>query len=432
MRFLDTDSLRFEKFYSLPPADFKFAVLSHTRSTPSDEVTCRGTSWLGQHAAGDHQIKRACERAQRFNIRYLWVDTICIDQDSTADVVEAVVSSFDLVWNAALCMVHLPDLSPVGTSEGPPPDLEKSLSGCQWFTRGWTLQDLVAAQRVEFFDRDFNLRGTKESTSPRSWLEMLSRVSGVDTHVLAKRDQLHEVSLGRRLSWAAGRHTTRPEDIAYALLGICGVGGRMTPRYGEGLRSAFFRLQKKILECTNDLSILAWKREQQTSDDHDHEGQQPSTQAHSGVLAHSPADFRHFASHPAWMFPFESDCELQFNNRGLRVSQALLSGRPQRGDGREFVFLLNQTAGMDNVGISVREVKPGLFVRADPHGITCLPPAAQESALARIDLCLEPTLRKESCRMLQLQKGKHVPAWIAGVSQYSTSPASRSSFVSEF
>ncbi|KAK3898852.1 hypothetical protein C8A05DRAFT_18627 [Staphylotrichum tortipilum] len=213
-------------------------------------------------------IKRACQRAQSYNMRYLWIDAICVDHNSCSEVTESVLSSFDRLWNAALCMVYLFDLSPVeGSGHGSSLDLEQSLSRCGWFARCWTVQELVAAQDISFFDRDFNLRLTKSPKSPRAVLEMLGRVSGVDVDVLAERESLTEFSMGRRLSWAVGRHTARPEDMAYSLQGICGVAGQLPPCYGEGGRRAFVRLQKEILMSTADLSIMAWRRERTNDND---------------------------------------------------------------------------------------------------------------------------------------------------------------------
>lgn len=32
---------------------------------------------------------------------------------------------------------------------------------CRWFTRGWTLQELLAPRHVEFYDGNWVFRGTK-------------------------------------------------------------------------------------------------------------------------------------------------------------------------------------------------------------------------------------------------------------------------------
>lgn len=61
--------------------------------------------------------------------------------------------------------------------------------------------------------------------------------------------------MAQKLSWASERVTTRVEDIAYSLLGLCDVN--MPLMYGEG-NNAFLRLQEEIIKQSDDESILAW------------------------------------------------------------------------------------------------------------------------------------------------------------------------------
>lgn len=69
-------------------------------------------------------------------------------------------------------------------------------------------------------------------------------------------DMLAMYPAARKLSWAAGRQTTRIEDRAYSLVGLFGVN--MPLLYGEGHKE-FKRLQEEILDMGTDLSILAWE-----------------------------------------------------------------------------------------------------------------------------------------------------------------------------
>ncbi|KAK3381243.1 hypothetical protein B0H63DRAFT_198164 [Podospora didyma] len=416
MKFLDTASL--ELISLVDHLSTAYAVLSYTWSHPSDELTHHdvgllpsATDWPGRHKAAYRRIVQACRRAQAHNIRYLWVDSLCVDQSSTADVVESVIASFRLVWDAALCIAYLPDLEPKSSNEGVFPDLglENALSACRWFTRAWTLQELVAPPLVEFFDGDWNLRAVKKSTSPRPWLDMLSRVSGVDAPVLADRNALFQMSLGRRLSWASRRQTSRPEDAAYSLIGMCGVVGRLTPRYGEGSRSAFHRLQEKILKTTTDLSILAWKR--QDSQDNGMGKQQ----ALSGILADSASDFGHFASEPNLGAPFTSDSDLTFTNRGLCIrARICINSRPSS-RGRDIVLVLETPkSGADgflHIGISLKEIEPGLFVRSNPHDILYLQLQGVDVMLERI--CVRCDLiNMEAQRIYADATKSFVSAWM--------------------
>ncbi|KAK3314485.1 hypothetical protein B0H66DRAFT_563026 [Apodospora peruviana] len=390
MKFLDTTTLNLVSFADGPPSEY--ILFSYATDQPSEELLTHhhvnhlSSSHGGEKDRPSHHhtelsgpLLQACQQARARNVGYLWVFPLCVDQSSSADLSESVTASFRLLWNASVCIVHLSDIPlPDGDSNTNCTDdvvaLEKDLSPSRWFTRSWTLQDLVASRCVEFYDRDWNLRGVKSSASPRPYLEMLSRVSGVDADVLGDRNVLWDISLGRRLSWAAHRRSSRPEDDAYALMGICGVGGRLTPRYGEGSRHAFHRLQEKILKTTSDMSILAWTRQQRTeisSSDED-DGRQQQQPPFSGILADSPADFSHFASNPAWTVPFKSDCELVFNNRGLCVQGLVfvVVANHSSETRREVAFVLKDSPlNPARVAILLKEIEPGLFVRSNPEAL---------------------------------------------------------------
>jgi hypothetical protein len=123
----------------------------------------------------------------------------------------------------------------------------------RWFTRGWTLQELVAPNRVRSYSQQWLCWGEKQEL-----LEPLSRITQIDEAVISNRESLPLTSVARRMSWAAGRTTTRVEDRAYSLLGIFDVN--LPLLYGEG-RKAFQRLQEEIIRTASrvDHSILAWK-----------------------------------------------------------------------------------------------------------------------------------------------------------------------------
>ena len=139
------------------------------------------------------------------------------------------------------------------------------LQACRWFTRGWTLQELLAPQDVEFYDQDWLSIGTKKTM----W-SLLSRITGIQPRHLWK---FREASFAQKLSWVANRQTTRAEDRAYSLLGLFNVN--MPLLYGEG-EKAFKRLQHEILQSTDDESIFAWTDDRVWT---------------SGLLAESPANF---------------------------------------------------------------------------------------------------------------------------------------------
>jgi hypothetical protein len=387
MKLLDTLSLALKEVVECP----EYAVLSSTCSSIFDDQNppkatsgpsaSEGRNGQRNAATISRSILQGCREAQTRNVSHLWTNSLCVDHSSSAEIAESVTASFNRIWSATICIVYLEDLAapettdaipaPVVDAETPPPGLEEELSRCRWFRGIWELQDLAASRHIAFFDQNWNLRCVKSSTTPYLWLDMLARVSGVEAAVLADRDKLFDISLGRRLSWASGRFAIRPEDAAYALAGICGIGGHMAPRYGEGGPAAFRRLQIKILKTTTDLSILAW---QGICGDENRGTNRKFglEQVFSGILADSPDEFRHFASNPAAASPFQSQCEITFNNRGMSIRGPLVAHDKTQPSGNVVLVLNWSTSSLENsilIGIKLQEVEPGLFLRKSPWNL---------------------------------------------------------------
>ncbi|KAK7993238.1 hypothetical protein PG989_006619 [Apiospora arundinis] len=249
MRLINVYTMQLETFpgQELPT---KYAILSHTWAKDEeevrfDEIGTRDLAW--QKKSGGGKIKTFCELTKRLDIKYAWVDTCCIDTSSNAEVNETINAMFRLYHDATVCFVHLQGASKMEAS-----DMTDLLSRSRWFTRGWTLQELIAPPKVWFYDQNWRIIGEKSSDL---LLSSLSRITRIYRDVLQDGSRVSKVSIGTRLSWAAGRQTSRIEDIAYSLLGICGV--TMPIFYGEGI-SAFHRLLREIIRSSNDTSILAW------------------------------------------------------------------------------------------------------------------------------------------------------------------------------
>jgi hypothetical protein len=115
---------------------------------------------------------------------------------------------------------------------------ESAFRDSEWFTRGWTLQELLVPRAVEFFSRQGKRLGDKEILG-----RQIQEVTGIPISAL-EGAPLSQFSIEERLSWAENRQTTRPEDKAYSLLGIFGI--YLLLIYGEGREHAFKRLQKEI------------------------------------------------------------------------------------------------------------------------------------------------------------------------------------------
>jgi hypothetical protein len=195
--------------------------------------------------AGFRKIQNCCTQAIKVRYEYVWIDTCCIDKKNNAEVSEAINSMYRWYEEAGICYAYLHD---VNDAEKPDSQFAES----KWFTRGWTLQELVAPRHVVFFGDNgawFKI-GTKMELR-----EAIKRITKIDTRVLECNKYVFKASIAQRMSWASGRETTRPEDMAYCLLGIFKVN--MPLLYGEA-ENAFFRLQLELLNVSNDHTIFAW------------------------------------------------------------------------------------------------------------------------------------------------------------------------------
>ncbi|KAN0099006.1 Heterokaryon incompatibility protein (HET) domain containing protein [Hyaloscypha variabilis] len=243
MWLIDTKTLKLK--YVTNPEDERYAILSHTWG--SDEVTFEDMKnpAVAQGKLGYQKILKTCERAEARGLFYAWVDTCCIDKSSSAELSESINSMFRWYSLSTLCFAWLEDWKPQAGS-----GLE-SMGRSRWFTRGWTLQELIAPKRVEFLDHDWTFRGDRATLAGT-----ICEVTRIDSGVINGSRSLSEISVGRRMSWAASRETTRVEDRAYSLMGLFEIN--MPLLYGEG-QKAFLRLQEEIANSCSALSLFAWE-----------------------------------------------------------------------------------------------------------------------------------------------------------------------------
>ncbi|RYN25492.1 hypothetical protein AA0115_g7519 [Alternaria tenuissima] len=235
---------------SIPP----YAILSHTWSENNeDEVSYDDLrNETGREKGGYAKLKFCAEQATKDGLEHFWVDTCCIDKSSSAELSEAITSMFRWYKNSATCYVYLADVTTKkrrGSRESPDHETPNvtwvsAFRNSRWFTRGWTLQELLAPRIVLFFSRDGKLLGDKFSLE-----QDIHDVTRIPIPAL-RGAPLHSFSVDDRMSWAATRITKKEEDGAYSLLGIFGVS--MAPIYGEQQAAAFRRLRKEIREITQD------------------------------------------------------------------------------------------------------------------------------------------------------------------------------------
>jgi len=232
--------LHFDKFGRLTWSVFSsdippYAILSHTWDV--DEFNFENlVNRTGESKAGYRKILFCGEQAARDHLQYFWVDTCCIDKWNPDELSNAINSMFRWYQNAAKCYVFLSDV-PISTVVN---EWEVSFRKSRWFTRGWTLQELIAPASVEFFSSQLQRLGDKQSLE-----QQIHEITAIPIKALHGHP-LGNFSVVERMAWAKSRQTTQAEDGAYCLLGIFGIS--MLLDYGEGKENALNRLQKEVNE----------------------------------------------------------------------------------------------------------------------------------------------------------------------------------------
>lgn len=222
---------------SAPP----YAILSHTW-TAGQEITYKELlAGTGINKSGYAKLRFCGDRARADGLQYFWVDTCCIDKATSIELSTAINSMFRWYRRATKCYVYLSDVSvpnEVTDAEALRISWEQAFRRSWWFTRGWTLQELLAPASVEFFSHEGKRLGSRISLE-----QEINEITGIPSRAL-RGQKLNEFSVEERMRWAAGRTTTVMEDKIYCLLGIFGVFLPLI--YGEGEDYATMRLKEEI------------------------------------------------------------------------------------------------------------------------------------------------------------------------------------------
>ncbi|TFB00306.1 hypothetical protein CCMA1212_007939 [Trichoderma ghanense] len=322
MRLLNTSTLEPQEFDygNIPP----YAILSHRWG--KEEMTLQDLERGVTNKEGFTKIQQCCERAKSDGFDYAWIDTCCINKTSSAELSEAINSMYLWYYQADRCYAYLSDVP-----------WKCSIGESEWFTRGWTLQELLAPSEVHFVDVHWKDLGTRTGLQ-----ETISECTGIPINILSGEDDLESASIAMRMSWAAKRKTQRLEDRAYCLMGIFGIN--MPLLYGEGER-AFIRLQEEIMRVSDDQSLFAWR----------------SFDARGGLLATSPeafansqdiVPFNHLndPSDPSTVSSRGIHLAVRFIGKGAGgLGLAILQCRNRKGDqGPIAIYVRDQTWTMEN------------------------------------------------------------------------------------
>ncbi|RYP55894.1 hypothetical protein DL771_012270 [Monosporascus sp. 5C6A] len=358
MRLIDCETGELEWFFVSqtvqPPP---YAILSHTWDGDTEVTYQDYVDFLagqGKHPQKNWtKVEKSIEVTvnSKERLKYIWIDTCCIDKSNAAELSEAINSMFK--WYARAVSYEMP-LIPANLQLTE--TAKNRLRGCRWFTRGWTLQELIAPPTVEFFDSNWIHFGNRNELG-----DLLTSLTRIDKRIFETTYQerdimsiLSKMTIAKKMSWAQNRQTAKTEDIAYSLLGIFGVNMAMT--YGEESK-AFIRLQKEILARYNDLSIFAW-----TANPTRNYSIVPEFR---GILAHSPAEFANAGSfEPSRNAIANPDFTL--TNNGLKIS-AQLRNIPNS----KYLFLslncYDKSEGQHNIqGITLQLIGFNKYKRTNP------------------------------------------------------------------
>ncbi|KAJ5256845.1 hypothetical protein N7478_012949 [Penicillium angulare] len=318
MRLIQTSHpIGLREFFDSELPNIKYAILSHRWE--GEEITfeemIEQTDETRQKK-GYQKVARFCERARADGFEYVWVDTCCINKESSAELSESINSMFRWYLESAKCYAYMSDMES-------PDQLPSSV----WFTRGWTLQELIAPHEMIFLDKNWSDMGSREDLCHE-----LEKITKIESSLLIGKSRLDQFSVAKRMSWAATRETTRTEDRAYCLMGMFNVN--MPLLYGEG-ENAFIRLQEEILKNSDDETLFAW------------ESDNVSRKNPCGLLAHSPKDFANSGD----IFPVtvsQGATPFTSTNRGIQIQSVLLPPRDKIA-----TLVLQCSAGSGLIGIGV-------------------------------------------------------------------------------
>ncbi|KAF2171942.1 hypothetical protein M409DRAFT_18173 [Zasmidium cellare ATCC 36951] len=267
MRLLNVDTLELCEFgfNGLPTPHYVTASHRWTlgsETTFKDVLKRRNTETPGYKKV---EAFAAYIRTNIPSIKWLWIDTCCIDQKSTAELSEAVNLMYEWFKNSVMCLAYLADvedseLGQINDSDESDIATKSEFEQSVWFTRrGWTLQELLAPKMVIFLTKEWRVIGHKghkfgqkcdtvEDTEIGTNVEtLLARRTGISVgDLVGPYPRLHrrDEHLKETMKWMEGRKTTRPEDKIYALYGILGVSPGAN--YGEGYPYAYSRLLKAV------------------------------------------------------------------------------------------------------------------------------------------------------------------------------------------
>ncbi|KAF9476857.1 hypothetical protein BDN70DRAFT_811532, partial [Pholiota conissans] len=233
--------------FQLSERNTQYAILSHTWLSASlGEFTYNDwhSGSFDTEGPGYKKLLNFCKVAySTHEVSYGWVDTVCINKESSSELDESIRSMYNWYQRAKVCLVYLAETETLSDMDLDP-----------WFTRGWTLQELLAPRVVKFYSRNWrqfvvNSENDKENVEITKHIALATTITRLELYSIS--------SISRKMELAAKRKVTREEDTAYSLMGLFDVS--FSTAYGEGKTRAFSRLLQAILASSQSpLDLLNW------------------------------------------------------------------------------------------------------------------------------------------------------------------------------
>ena len=247
-----TTELDYARIWRVVKEFYRYVMLSHRwyPNEPTFQLVVTTSTYALPASPANNKLQKFCELVRSLRFRWAWSDTCCVNQLDKVVQQESMVAMFRWYRGSSLTVVHLLGVF----SQSQQFDcLWRSI----WNTRGWTYQEYVASEVVQFYTEDWKpylgLDAFNHKESPTILSEMERAMNVATQELVTHRPGLDRVR--EKLYLASARQTTLEEDIAYALFGIFNIA--IPVIYGEG-NQAIGRLLEHVLTGSGDVTILAW------------------------------------------------------------------------------------------------------------------------------------------------------------------------------
>lgn len=443
IRLLNIQTREFKEFYDLDSAP-DYAILSHRwihaqrngKQRALDVSYAEFIAGTGDQR-GYEKIDKACEavcdlaKQLGLDLNWIWIDSCCIEKNNNEEHTESINSMFEWYARSYVCIAYLEDVNPF-----------EETSPSEWFKRGWTLQELIAPERVLFYNKDWIGCGSRNLYDPGSYgkhsfedrSNVIATITRIDVTLLkltnrkAIKRRLHAIPACQKMSWASDRKTTKDEDVAYCLIGIFDIP-HMYLKRGEG-RRAFIRLQEEIIRQSNDLTLFAWAlsgaNDDVCIDDNclayeelvqDADPTAPFFASTSksdlhGVFACGPCHFRHASTiEPTQLVVYNE--ELTITSRGVRLNTPLLGSGPFAPFKMPLYCTYEGTSAL--LSIELRLLGSSIFARTN---CTQLPQLSKDAKVNpnQDDVFLANSVHRfQACAGQMHKHAIRLPSWILGL-----------------